>query len=143
MEPIYSTDLLSWAAKIGTTTGRERAVAVIDFARVCLTKVPSVLPRLQSTIATGRIPTLQPEVQKEPALALDGGLDGLDLVRRLLAQAEDKLNDHGIILLELDPEQVPVVQDLALKHFPEGATSVEQDLARMDRILAIHRQQPE
>ncbi len=91
-------------------------------------------------IPTDRIPTLQPEVQKEPALALDGGADGLDLVRRLLTQAEDKLKEHGIILLELDPEQVPIVQELALKHFPEGSTSVEQDLARLDRILAIHRQ---
>ncbi|MCH8298018.1 MAG: peptide chain release factor N(5)-glutamine methyltransferase, partial [Chloroflexi bacterium] len=76
-------------------------------------------------------------------LALDGGPDGLDLVRRLLLQAEDKLKDHGIILLELDPEQVPVVQELALKHFPESSTSVEQDLAHLDRILAIHRQAPE
>ena len=94
-------------------------------------------------IPTDRIPTLQPEVQKEPELALDGGPDGLDLVRRLLVQAEDKLKDHGIILLELDPEQVPVVQELALKHFPESSTSVEQDLAHLDRILAIHRQAPE
>ena len=94
-------------------------------------------------IPTDRIPTLQPEVQKEPELALDGGPDGLDLVRRLLLQAEDKLKDHGIILLELDPEQVPVVQELALKHFPESSTSVEQDLAHLDRILAIHRQAPE
>ena len=94
-------------------------------------------------IPTDRMPTLQPEVQKEPALALDGGPDGLDLVRRLLTQAEDKLKDHGIILLELDPEQIPVVQDLASKLFPEGATSVEQDLAGLDRILAIHRQAPE
>ncbi len=91
-------------------------------------------------IPTERIPTLQPEVQKEPRLALDGGPDGLDLVRRLLTQAEDKLKDHGIILLELDPEQVPMVQELALKHFPDGSTSVEQDLAHLDRILAIHRQ---
>ena len=94
-------------------------------------------------IPTERMPKLQPEVQKEPALALDGGPDGLDLVRRLLTQSEDKLKDHGIILLELDPEQIPVVQELASKLFPEGATSVEQDLAGLDRILAIHRQAPE
>ena len=91
-------------------------------------------------IPTDRIPMLQLEVQKEPRLALDGGPDGLDLVRRLLIQAEDKLTKHGIILLELDPEQVPVVQELALKHFPDGSTSVEQDLAHLDRILAIYRQ---
>jgi release factor glutamine methyltransferase len=94
-------------------------------------------------IPTDRIPTLQPEVQQEPVLALDGGPDGLDLVRRLLTQSEDKLNSHGIILLELDPEQIPVVQELALQHFPEGSTSVEQDLAGKDRILSIHRIAPE
>ena len=76
-------------------------------------------------------------------MTLDGRPDGMDLVRRRLAQAEDQLKDHGIILLELDPEQVPIVQELALKHFPECTTGVEQDLARMDRILAIHRQAPE
>ena len=79
-------------------------------------------------------------VQQEPVLAVDGGPDGLDLVRRLLNQAEDKLKGHGIILLEMDSEQIPVVQELALQHFPEGSTSVEQDLAGMDRILVIHRQ---
>ena len=52
-------------------------------------------------IPTDRISTLQPEVQKEPVLALDGGADGLDLIRRLLAQAENKLKSHGIILLSL------------------------------------------
>jgi len=94
-------------------------------------------------IPTERIPTLQPEVQQEPALALDGGPDGLDLIRRLLTQAEEKLKETGIILLEMDPDQIPVVQELALDHFPEGSTSVEQDLAGMDRILTIYRQAPE
>ena len=93
-------------------------------------------------IPTDRISTLQPEVQKEPVLALDGGADGLDLIRRLLAQAENKLKSHGIILLEMDPDQVPVVAELALQHFPKGSTDVEQDLAGMDRILVIHRQNP-
>ena len=94
-------------------------------------------------IPTDRIPTLQPEVQQEPALALDGGPDGLDLIRRLLTQAEEKLKDTGIILLEMDPDQIPIIQELALKHFPEGSTSVEKDLADMDRILTIYRQAPE
>ena len=94
-------------------------------------------------IPTDRISTLQPEVQKEPVLALDGGADGLDLIRRLLAQAENKLKSHGIILLEMDPDQVPVVAELALQHFPNGSTDVEQDLAGMDRILVIRRQKPQ
>jgi len=91
-------------------------------------------------IPSERIPTLQPEVQKEPVLALDGGTDGLDLIRRLLTQAGDKLKPNGMILLEMDPEQIPVVQELALQHFPEGSTGVEKDLAGMDRVLTIYRQ---
>ena len=94
-------------------------------------------------IPTDRIPTLQPEVQQEPVLALDGGSDGLDLIRRLLVQAEDKLKDHGIMLLEMDPEQIPLVAKLALESFPKGTTSVEKDLSGMDRILVIQRQEPE
>ena len=90
-------------------------------------------------IPTERIQTLQPEVQQEPQLALDGGADGLDLVRRLLEQAPAKLNSPGIILLELDPEQFPAVEALALQRFPDAEITAEQDLSRRDRIMAINR----
>ena len=88
-------------------------------------------------IPSGRIHTLQPEVQREPKEALDGGPDGLDHMRGLLSQAVGKVKDHGTILLELDPEQVPAVQELARQHFPEATTSIEQDLAHLDRVFAI------
>lgn len=90
-------------------------------------------------IPTGRIPTLQPEVQWEPKAALDGGTDGLDLIARLLSQAPAKLKKHGVILLELDPEQVPAAEELARQHLPEATTSVERDLAELDRILVVSR----
>lgn len=90
-------------------------------------------------IPTDRIPTLQPEVQQEPQLALDGGPDGLDLVRRLLEQAPAKLNSPGIILLELDPEQFPAAEALALQQFPGAEITAEQDLSRRDRIMVINR----
>ena len=90
-------------------------------------------------IPTERIPTLQPEVRQEPQLALDGGPDGLDLVRRLLVQAPAKLNSPGIILLELDPEQFPAAEALALQQFPDAEITAEQDLARQDRIMVINR----
>ncbi|MCH2672203.1 MAG: peptide chain release factor N(5)-glutamine methyltransferase [Dehalococcoidia bacterium] len=112
---------------------------LLDAVPVALDLIVANLPY----IPTDRISTLQPEVQKEPVLALDGGADGLDLIRRLLVQAENKLKSHGIILLEMDPDQVPVVAELALQHFPKGSTDVEQDLAGMNRILVIHRQKPQ
>lgn len=92
-------------------------------------------------LPTDRIPTLAPEIRWEPAAALDGGPDGLDLIRRLLhqAQAPDKLKPHGILLLELDPEQIPPIRELAAQLFPNAQTSIEQDLTRRDRILIINR----
>ena len=90
-------------------------------------------------IPTERIGTLQPEVQREPQLALDGGPDGLDLVRRLLSQAPGKLKDRGVILLELDPEQFPEAEAAARQHFPDAEITAEQDLARRDRILVINQ----
>jgi ribosomal protein L3 glutamine methyltransferase len=44
---------------------------------------------------------LPPEFQKEPRLALDGGPDGLVIIRKLLAQARDRLKPDGIIVLEV------------------------------------------
>lgn len=88
-------------------------------------------------IPTARIPTLKPEIQWEPKAALDGGEEGLDHIRRLLAQATAKVKEQATILLELDPEQVPAVEELARQHFPQATTSVEQDLARLDRIFVI------
>jgi release factor glutamine methyltransferase len=90
-------------------------------------------------IPTERIATLQPEIQWEPAEALDGGPDGLDLVSALLRQAPDKLKEHGTIILELDPEQVPPVRELAAQLFPEAEIGVEKDLAGLDRMFVISR----
>jgi release factor glutamine methyltransferase len=54
-------------------------------------------------IPSSRIKNLDPSVKDfEPHLALDGGPDGLNLVRKLLKQAESELSDDGMILLELD-----------------------------------------
>lgn len=90
-------------------------------------------------LPTERIPTLQPEVQWEPTVALDGGPDGLDHIRRLIAQASagGRLKPHGVILLEMDPEQMAESQSLAAIAFPEAEITVEPDLAGRDRVLSV------
>ena len=111
-------------------------------------------------IPTDRIPTLQPEIQWEPREALDGGPNGLDAIERMLHQATaplkpatevetspaaaaERLKQHGIILLELDPEQVSPVEQLAGRLFPGAEISVERDLAQLERMFVINRGTPE
>lgn len=48
--------------------------------------------------------TLPVEYHAEPALALAGGADGMDIIRRILAQAPDYLSERGAILLEIGNE---------------------------------------
>ena len=48
---------------------------------------------------------LPPEYRAEPALALDGGLDGMDFIRPLLAQAAAHLRPGGVLVLEIGHER--------------------------------------
>ncbi len=50
-------------------------------------------------------PTLDPEIHFEPVHALDGGPDGLDVIRRIAVQARHFLEDQGALIVEMDPEQ--------------------------------------
>ena len=48
---------------------------------------------------------LPAEYRAEPTLALDGGLDGMDFIRRLLAEAPLRLSDGGVLVLEIGNER--------------------------------------
>jgi release factor glutamine methyltransferase len=75
----------------------------------------------------------------EPRLALDGGPDGLDVYRRLLAQAPAKLRPGGAILLEIGAIQATAVTELARRLFPDAEVGVHQDLAGLDRVIVIDK----
>lgn len=79
-----------------------------------------------------------PEVSKyEPRLALDGGPDGLEVIRRLLPQARKKLIPGGSMLLEIGSGQGQAILQLAQSHFPGANIQVKPDLAGLDRLLVV------
>lgn len=63
-------------------------------------------------IPAGDIPTLQREVLHDPVTALDGGPDGLDLIRRLITAAPSRLQPGGLLALEIGHDQSPAVRTL-------------------------------
>ncbi|MCI0572507.1 MAG: peptide chain release factor N(5)-glutamine methyltransferase [Myxococcaceae bacterium] len=84
-------------------------------------------------VASGELPTLQAEVQKEPHLALDGGADGLDVVRRLVGVARERLVPGGLLAMEIGETQGAAVRVL-LERAGYAQVRVEKDLERRDRF---------
>jgi release factor glutamine methyltransferase len=67
-------------------------------------------------------------------VAIDGGPDGLEVLRRLLESAGERVASGGTLLLEIGIGQAEAVGALA----PRGGTiSVEADLAGIERVVRI------
>ena len=89
-------------------------------------------------IPSGQIEYLQTEVRREPVVALDGGDDGLEPFRRLLAQAEDKLAPGGVVVVELMPEQMEAAIEIARQTMPNlSAVRTREDLMGNARALVL------
>lgn len=73
----------------------------------------------------------------EPTMALDGGVDGLDIVRRLLKIAPEWLAPNGMILLEIEASQGLAAVSLAYDTFDNADIYLHQDLAGHDRLLSV------
>ncbi|MCB2209663.1 peptide chain release factor N(5)-glutamine methyltransferase [bacterium] len=77
--------------------------------------------------------------QWEPRLALDGGPDGLDLIRRLLKQARTRLTPQGSILLEIESTIGEAALTAAKDAFPNAQIELHADLAGKDRLIEIQQ----
>jgi len=93
-------------------------------------------------VPTGAIATLPRDVRdREPRLALDGGTDGLDVLRRVVARAGHWLAPGGWLLCEIGDDQGgAAVRLLASAGLTEVA--VRPDLAGSDRVIEGRRRGP-
>ena len=73
----------------------------------------------------------------EPKLALNGGTDGLDKIRVICRQAEDKLGNKGSMLLEIGEGQAEAVEAILRETFPSALIEVERDLAGIERVVSL------
>lgn len=75
----------------------------------------------------------------EPRLALDGGSDGLDVIRALLARLPDALADDGVALLEIGGDQGEAAPAAVSATLPGWRSSVSMDLGGLPRVLRVER----
>lgn len=89
-------------------------------------------------VPTGDRARLQPEVRDfEPALALFGGDDGLDVVRRLAEHATVRLNPGGVLMFEFGAGQERGVRQAIAEAAPLTMVAVRPDLQGIPRIAVV------
>lgn len=86
-------------------------------------------------IETDVIKSLQQEVQMEPIIALDGGVDGLDFYRKIITDASSYLIKGGILALEIGYNQAEKVTELLKENRKYSEIEVIKDLAGNDRVI--------
>lgn len=96
--------------------------------------LPDVVAANLPYVASDEVDARQGSLGYEPRVALDGGTDGLALLRRLLDELPTRAAPGAVIFLEIGVGQVDAIADLA----PAGTrVSVVPDLAGLDRVVRI------
>lgn len=88
-------------------------------------------------IRTGDLAGLPAPVRFEPPGALDGGPDGLHVIRRLLALLPGRLSKGGLALLEIGSDQADAIGDDVAAFLPGWGCDLVADLAGLPRIARI------
>lgn len=87
-------------------------------------------------VTTHEITTLDADVREhEPHLALDGGADGLDLVRRIVDAAPEHLEADGVLAMEIGADQGPATAELFTRR-GFANVRIDKDYAKRDRVVS-------
>ncbi len=73
----------------------------------------------------------------EPRIALDGGRDGLDQYRKLLARAPQMMRPGALLLMEAAPPTIARLKELAAAALPDARIEVRHDYAGLERYLYV------
>ena len=75
------------------------------------------------------------EVQRfEPKSALTAGKDGLDIIKKIIADANQHLKPTGTLMLEIGNEQGNAVRNLLETAGYFGTVKIEKDYSNLDRL---------
>jgi len=144
---IVATDISRPALEVAHQNARRHGVEKhIDFVQCdLLPPHPDPLPTdLHFDLICANLPYIPsrtlhelPIYGREPILALDGGADGLDIVRHLLRITPAWLAPNSLILLEIEASQGMSAVSLAYDAFDSAEIHLHQDLAGHDRLVEI------
>jgi len=146
---LLATDLSDDALDVARGNAVGHAVAdAIAFSRgdlLAAEGVGATSPRFDLVLANlpyvrhDALPGLPIAASFEPAVALDGGPDGLAVIERLLVELPSRLVDDGLSLLEVGADQGDAIVARCAQLLPGWRCAVELDLAGLPRVARISR----
>lgn len=90
-------------------------------------------------VYTSEFQLLQPEVKYEPRVALDGGRDGLDFYRRIIAESPAYLKPGGLLIMEMGYQQTGEIEKIFQKSDRFKIIDIIKDYNNIDRIIVAKR----
>jgi release factor glutamine methyltransferase len=90
-------------------------------------------------IITAEIDNLQPEISYEPRIAVDGGKDGLDFYRRIIADSASYLKLGGFLIMEMGFNQKEAIEDILQKSGNYKIIDAVRDYNNIERVLVAKR----
>ena len=140
---IFAVDISSDALDVAQLNAQQQGVEnriefILADMRLYIEKTAEVFDVIISNppyIPTAQMSQLPNNVQQEPRLALDGGVDGLDFYRTIVANAGRLLRKDGWLFFEIGDGQRKEIENIFLS-FPEiQLTQCRKDYMNTDRIL--------
>ena len=136
---VYAIDISPKALEIAKKNAKEldAKVKFIEsdlFSKIGKTKFDIIVsnpPYIKKDIMS----YLSKEVRKEPEIALDGGIDGLDFYRKITTQAIDYLKFGSYLCFEIGYDQKEDVIDIIKKQEHYSNTYCQKDLGGNDRVI--------
>lgn len=131
-------DISEAALEVARMNGKRLNIPAVFFKSDLFEQIDGYYDMIVSNppyIPTSVIGSLEDEVRRfDPALALDGGEDGLDFYRRLIGASRDYLSPGGWLLLEIGHDQREAVLRMMEKAGYKELQAVS-DLAGHDRVV--------
>jgi release factor glutamine methyltransferase len=140
---VIATDDSADALALATRNAQHITPGRIDFRRgdllAPISEPVDIIVANLPYVTTEQWEAMPPEIRDhEPRSALDGGVDGLEVIRRLIADAPSHLGAGGALFCEIGDWQGADVLALPATAFPTAHVEVHPDLAGRDRVLAVY-----